>query len=235
MDPAEVLQEISSFLGLLVQKYGPLGIAAAMFAESAGVPFASTVVILTSGSMIFSGKATFWSMLISSTAGIILGSVFSYSVGFLTSIAGKMIKRTYLSRFTHQPVTEKQPRQSRVFALWEKYGSFSVFMGQLWGVTRTFISFPAGAMHMNILLFIVYTALGGALFSLGAIGFSMALTGAMGLLLKLVRLLLGLSPWIWPLLILSAAGSVYLCRRRGWKFSIAALRRWGRERFLRKK
>jgi membrane protein DedA with SNARE-associated domain len=52
-------------------------------------------------------------------------------------------------------------------------------MAQLWGFSRTFISFPAGAMHMNIYLFVIYTFLGGSIFSLLAILASIALTRTM--------------------------------------------------------
>lgn len=234
MAPAELVREMSAYLGWLVEQYGSLGIAAAMFAESAGVPFASAVVILTSGSIVFSGKVSFWAMLAASTAGITLGSVFSYSLGFLSSVAGRKIKAFFPCK-PAPPVKKKAQKRSRVRELWEKYGTFSVFMGQFWGVTRTFISFPAGAMHMNILLFTVYTALGGALFSLAVIGFSIALTGAMGLLLRLLQLALGLPPWIWAISALFLAVVAYYYRRCGWKISPAALLSWGRSRFTRKK
>lgn len=224
-----MLKQISALLGQVVEKYGPLGVAVAMFAESAGVPFASAAVVFTSGSMIFSGKVTFWAVFFSSTAGIILGSVFSYTLGFMSSFAGRLIKKKLSKRLQKEPRQPKWRSKSKVYSLWERYGSFSVFMAQFWGVTRTFISFPAGAMHMNILVFIVYTALGGALFSLGAIGFSIVFTGAMGLILKLATFFLAQPPWVWAYALLFLALLVYLCRRLRWKFNIAFFLRgkWG--------
>jgi membrane protein DedA with SNARE-associated domain len=233
MEFLEVLEQISIYLGQLVQRYGSLGIAAAMFAESAGVPFASAVVILTSGTMIFSGKVSFWSIFLSSTGGITLGSIFSYMIGYFSSYMGRLIKKSFLQRQRKMPDKPHPYRRSRIYMLWERYGSFSIFMGQFWGVTRTFISFPAGAMHMNILLFIIYTSLGGAIFSLFAIGFSIILTGAAGLLLKYFRLFLSLPPWFWGVFILVLVGLIYLYRRLGLKFSLIPLWQRGREWFLR--
>ena len=86
--------------------------------------------------------------------------------------------------------------------LWAKYGNFSVFMGQLWGFTRTFGSFPAGAMHMNFFLFVAYTFLGGALFSSIYIAASMALTGTMGATIGLLKTALDTSPWLFVIAIL---------------------------------
>lgn len=207
----ELIEVVNEIFGKLVQDYGSLGIAAAMFAESAGVPFASAVVIITSGPMIFSGKVSFWSVLAASTAGIILGSLLSYSLGFMSSIAGRYIKKSLING--PDLPEEKGKRRSRIVRLWERYGIFSVFMAQLWGVTRTFISFPAGVMKMNILLFISYTALGGVLFSLGAIGFSIALTGAMSMVVSITRFLLGLSPWVWVGALLVLVTAIILYRK----------------------
>jgi membrane protein DedA with SNARE-associated domain len=222
MEIIEFLRQTSELLGQVVERYGPLGVAVAMFAESAGVPFASAAVVFAAGSMIFSGKVSFWSILLSSTAGITLGSVFSYTLGFMSSSAGRLIKKKISKRLQKKPRQPKRhSRPSKVYTLWERYGSFSVFMAQFWGVTRTFISFPAGAMHMNILVFIVYTALGGALFSLGAIGFSIVFTGAMGLILKLAALFLAQPPWVWACALIILAVLAYLCRCLGWKASPA--------------
>lgn len=228
----ELFDQISTFLGQLVQRYGSLGIAAAMFAESAGVPFASVVVILTSGSMILSGKMSFWTILLSSTIGITLGSICSYSIGYLSSYTGRLIKNSFLQRYRKEAEKPQPYRRTKIYLLWERYGSFSIFMGQFWGVTRTFISFPAGAMQMNIFLFIIYTTLGGAVFSLFAIGFSIILTGTAGLLLKYFRLLLSLSPWVWGTAVVVLAVLTILYRRMGLKISLITLWRRGREWFL---
>ncbi len=196
LENIEAFEYIFEMLDLMIARFGALGIAVAMFAESAGVPFASTVVLLTAGTMILRGTVSFWSILLASTVGITLGSIFSYLLGMLGSIVGKKVKTSF---FHHQIERYDQSidgSPSRIAKLWRKYGNFSIFMAQLWGVTRTFISYPAGAMHMNIYLFIVYTFLGGALFSLAAILLSITLTSTVGLTLKMIRFLSGLSPWL---------------------------------------
>ncbi len=235
MEPQELFEQLLEFIGSLVQQYGSLGIAVAMFAESAGVPFASAVVVLTSGGMIYSGKVSFWSVFMASTVGITLGSIFSYAIGFGSSVMGQVIKNRF-SRRTPQKCRAKRPvARSKVYLFWEQYGTFSVFMGQFWGVTRTFISFPAGAMHMNILLFTIYTALGGAVFSIFAIGFSLALTGAMGLVFKYTHLLVGLPPWVWIVAVLCLGALVILYRRLGWKITLVPLWQRGKLWFGRRK
>lgn len=220
MELMEYFLPVTEFLGNMVQRYGLYGIALAMFAESAGVPFASSVVIATSGGMIYSGKVNFLSVLAASTAGITLGSIFSYCLGFLSSSMGKAIRSSWLKqRCSNNQLPNTPAGKSKALAFWERYGSFSVFMGQLFGVTRTFISFPAGAMKMNLFLFVIYTALGGALFSLAAISSSILLTGALGLFIYYIRLLLSLPSWSWPLVMAALFAFAVFYRHNGWKLS----------------
>ncbi len=196
MENIEFLEPLHELLENLVSKYGALGIAAAMFAESAGVPFASSIVLLTAGSMILRGTSSFWTVFIASTLGITTGSIFSYMLGLMGSVVSSAVKIGHSRglRFSDNGTSIK-PR-SKTMSFWDRYGNFSIFMAQLWGVTRTFISFPAGAMHMNIYLFIIYTFLGGAIFSLMTIGLSIILTSTMSLIILILKDLAELSPWL---------------------------------------
>ncbi len=223
MELPDFLVTVQEICGGLVQKYGAWGVAAAMLIESAGVPFTSTVVLLTVGGMILSGRAGFWVLLLASTAGIILGSMISYIVGFLGGSLGRAVVHQFRNHRAEDAPAGRPSRLEKVYAFIEKYGTYSIFAGQLWGVTRTFISFPAGAMHMNLPVFIASTALGGAIFSIWVIGWSVIFTGAAGLLFRLLRILTSLSPWIWLALLLCAAALVYLYRRKGWKLSLSSL------------
>ncbi len=206
----------------MVEKYGALGIAAAMFAESVGVPFASTVVFLSAGGLIYSGKISFWSVFAASTAGITLGSVAGYFLGYLSRTMGHVIKLTFGSRHRRRRQLENN-RKSRIWQFIEHYGSFSIFMAQLFGITRTFISFPAGIMKINLPLFTVYTALGGALFSLGSISLSMLLTGVIRVFYRYLRLFMALPPWIWVVSAALVAVMAWGYRRLGWKFPLYKL------------
>lgn len=195
-EPIEPLEPLYEMLELLIARYGSWGIAAAMFAESAGLPFASAVVLLTAGTLILRGSVSFWSVFIASTIGITLGSIFSYIIGLLGSMAGTAVKSGF---FHHPRALENEAAgksESKIIYLFKKYGNFSVFMAQLWGITRTFGSFPAGAMHMNLFVFILYTFLGGALFSLIYVIASIALVRAMSLAYNLLKYMADLSPWL---------------------------------------
>jgi membrane protein DedA with SNARE-associated domain len=214
METVEPFETILDFLELLISRYGAMGIAAAMFAESAGVPFASTVVLLTAGSMILRGSVTFWPIFWASTIGITLGSIVSYFIGMVGSVVGSRVRYNIFNQNQDLFINENN-NKSKIRFLWERYGNFSIFMAQLWGFSRTFISFPAGAMHMNFYIFIIYTFLGGMLFSLLAIGASIVLTHTMGLTLRLLKTVAGFSPWLLLIPIVVIAGLLsYLIYRK---------------------
>ncbi len=233
MEFMEFLEPLYETFELLIKRYGALGIGVAMFAESAGVPFASSVVFLTAGTLILRGTCTFWSIFISSTIGITLGSMLSYSLGLLGSMVGNAVKLRFfhLDHSVNNLSCEQQFSRgpSKLLKLWHKYGNFSIFMGQLWGFSRTFISFPAGAMHMNFYLFLIYTFLGGALFSLLTIGASLILTGTMSFMLRALKTMFDFSPWLLFIPAGLVAIFIYYYRHRGWKIKYHSFSSfWGR-------
>lgn len=215
MENIELFETIYDLFEMMIARYGAMGIAAAMFAESAGVPFASAIVLLTAGSMILRGGVSFWSIFWASTIGITLGSIVSYLIGMGGRFVGSIVRVSYFNNSQRDDLPTQNHRKSKLHLLWKRYGNFSIFMAQLWGFSRTFISFPAGAMRMNFLIFVVYTFLGGMLFSLLAIGSSLILTHTMGLTLRLLRSMLSLSPWLLLIpAILIVAAIIYLLIRK---------------------
>lgn len=138
-----------------------------MFFESLGVPFASAVVALTAGTLIAAGKTTFLEALLISTAGLTLGSMVSYYIGFLGGSVGR-----FFSGACH-----RENNNNRFIKYYNRWGELTVLIAQLFGTTRTWISLPAGAMKMRVQKFAIYTAVGGAIYCALAIGFSLALAG----------------------------------------------------------
>ncbi len=209
MNDIEPYETIYSFMEMVISNYGVLGIAIAMFAESAGVPFASAVIVLAAGPMILQGKVSFWAVLIASTLGITFGSIFSYIIGLMGQKVGRVIKGSYKQRFNSiDDLSDYQSSSGRFKMLWNRYGKFSIFMAQLWGVTRTFVSYPAGALNINFFVFVIYTFFGGALFSLLAIGVSIVLTGTLSATIKIIISVIENVPWL--LLILPLLVIVYI-------------------------
>jgi len=212
LEMPDIFIQLAEVLDGIVLKYGALGISLAMFAESAGIPFASALVILTAGKMIATGKISFPVAVIASSIGITAGSFLSYLIGAAGQKLGTAINTSLFSKKIKKVPFQK----SRFEKFYNRYGKYSIFMGQLFGTTRTFISFPAGIMHMNVFLFLLYTALGGFVFSIAAVGSSMLLNQIIKLLVFIVRKLLHLPAWFW-LVLLAVFVSLFVLYHRNRK------------------
>lgn len=164
-----ILHSISAFFGNLVLKYGVLGLAIGMFAESLGLPTASVVLELTAGPLILSGKTTYIEAVLFATLGLTIGSVVSYYLGYFGADLGRKI--------TNKGGAKVKKQQTKAQRFLSKYGDIGILFAQLFGPARTWISVPAGAMKLDIKKFIIYTAVGGAIYCSFAIGVSVALTG----------------------------------------------------------
>lgn len=110
----------------------------------------STAYLITDGKM-----NLWWAVIIAGVANT-LGSSVSWWLGYKFGNWWRKRKK----------YTEKtKEREQKLQAYIKKYGSVTIFFAQLFGVTRTFISFPAGALKMDFKKFIVMTLAGGIIYS----------------------------------------------------------------------
>lgn len=160
-----ILERIAASLIRIALKYGVIGLGLGAFVESLGVPFADLPVQLAAGSMISSGRTTFLIALLVSTAGLVVGSIGSYYIGY------------FASSLARGPLRKPPSRLMQKFASsLDKHGIFIIALAQLYGPGRTWISIPAGAARMNIKSFIVATMIGGVIYCALAISLSVVLT-----------------------------------------------------------
>lgn len=179
---SQILQQIGAFFANLAVRYGVIGLAIGMFAESLGIPTASVVLELTAGPLIVAGKTSYLEAVIFATIGLTLGSVVSYYMGYFGADLGKKLMQ--------RGGRKAREQQSKLRGFLKKYGDVGILLAQLFGPFRTWISVPAGAIKMDIKKFVLYTAVGGAIYCSITIGFSYVITSALkALYLKLLHFL----------------------------------------------
>ncbi len=150
-----VLAAVGRFIYDFTLEYGAFGLAVGAFLESLGIPPAAAVIDLTAGILIISGRTSFIEAVIVSDLGMVAGSLASYYLG---RAGAKIVER----RDRAKP--EADARRSKARQWLEGYGDKAIFFGQLFGPARTWISYPAGAMGMDVKKFAFYTAAGGAVY-----------------------------------------------------------------------
>jgi len=198
---------VIDYLLNLAESYGVLAFFLGMFVESVGIPFGSLVVDLASGTFILTGKASFLLVWGVSTLGLTLGSIVSYFIG---RGGDAVFDRFYGSR-RRLPAAEAvidgsggpdwgagtaharihSPAYQRAETFLKRRGAAAVFLAQFFGPTRTWISIPAGALRMDLKVFILYTMLGGAIYCAAVIGISY---GATTVLFRMKDTLLAILP-----------------------------------------
>jgi len=148
-----LISSLIDFFLNLVREYGLLGVGLGMFAENVGIPFGGMVFVLGSTYLLAETGVTKISLVVVATISSTLGSIVSYYIGYL---GGNYIRKR------HHGHLVMQEKKFNCFV--DKYGELAIFMAQLFGTVRTFVSLPAGLMRMSFKKFVIGTFSGTLLF-----------------------------------------------------------------------
>ncbi|MES2983939.1 MAG: DedA family protein [Pseudomonadota bacterium] len=152
---SEWMEAFIQWLVAVVEHLGILGIFIMTFLESTFMPIPSEITMIPAGYLVQQGKLDLVSVFIASVAGTVGGAFFNY---WLARRYGRGLFLRYGKYFLMTP--QKLAKLESFFAA---HGSISTFTGRLIPGIRHYISFPAGLANMDTKKFIIYTALGGAL------------------------------------------------------------------------
>ncbi|MCB4763896.1 MAG: DedA family protein [Sulfurovum sp.] len=150
-----MLLEIVTFLINTIGSMGYWGIFFLMFLESTFFPFPSEVVMIPSGYLVYKGEMNFYLVVFVGILGSVSGALFNY---YFAMHFGRGFLLKYGKYFFVKPeILEK------LEIFFQKHGEFSTFNGRLIPGIRQLISLPAGLARMNLTYFLLYSALGAAI------------------------------------------------------------------------
>lgn len=138
-----------------IGQMGYLGIVLLMALESSFFPFPSEVVIPPAGFLASKGQMNIFLIILSGIFGSILGALVNYYIAYRY---GRVLLIKYGKYFF---ISENKFKKIESFFV--NHGEISTFVGRLLPGVRQYISFPAGLAKMNIVKFIIYTALGAGI------------------------------------------------------------------------
>jgi membrane protein DedA with SNARE-associated domain len=134
------------------------GVFGLMILEASSLPIPSEMILPFAGWCVHLGDMDFGITLAVATIAAVIGSLIDYYIG----LKGVQILTKY--RILGRAVfSESQVKVAANY--FTRYGSIMVFVGRLIPVVRTLISFPAGAVKMNLTKFIAYTLAGCVLWN----------------------------------------------------------------------
>jgi membrane protein DedA with SNARE-associated domain len=150
----------------LITVYGLLIIFVLMAAENACLPVPSEVVVPYGGVLVALGHTSMWAVIVVSTAAALVGAGTVYAIG---RFGGRPLALRYGHRLRIKPSHIDKAEQ-----WFANRGEAMVFYTRLLPVVRTFISLPAGIARMRWTKFLLYTAIGSAIWNtaLAYLGFA---------------------------------------------------------------
>lgn len=153
----EILDPIIAWIGAVVASWGYLGIVLLMAIESANIPLPSEAILTYAGYLVAEGKLNFHGAALAGAIGCVVGSLPSYWLGMRGG-------RPFLERYgKYLLLSHKDLATAERWA--GKYGNWTFFIGRMLPVVRTFISFPAGVLRLNLPRFLLFTFIGSWLWS----------------------------------------------------------------------
>lgn len=145
----------------LIEKFGSFGIFLLIFIENIFPPIPSEAVLGIGGLFISKTQLTFVSVLFAATMGSVLGAIALYYIGkYINSpkVRNVFIGKDKLLRVDNNSL-------SKIKNIYVKHERISVFFLRMVPIFRSIVSIPAGMFGMNLIEFIVLTALGSLIWN----------------------------------------------------------------------
>lgn len=144
-----------------IDDWGYAGIFMLMLVEHLFPPIPSEVIMPLAGYLSASGQMNLALVILSGTAGSVLGTLVWYWVAL--SIGETRLKR-FAARYG-RVLTLSPSDIDKARAWFERYGAIVVFFGRMIPAIRTLISVPAGFARMRFLPFFLLTAVGSLIWT----------------------------------------------------------------------
>ncbi len=168
-DPAD-LTGLAGWVADTIATLGPTGVGAMVALETVFPPIPSEVVLPVAGLLAGQGRMSVALAVVGATVGSVVGALVLY-------LAGARLGRDRLTRFAERaPLLE--PRDlDRADDWFRRHGKGAVLTGRAVPVVRSLVSVPAGVNRMPLVLFVLLTTLGSAVYNGVLIGLGYALGG----------------------------------------------------------
>src|SRR5215212_2841477 len=157
----------------LIEQYGYLVILFGVMLESTGVPLPGETILLAAGVLVQRGRLDLGDVIVFGILGAVVGDQIGYWVG-------RGGGRPFVLRWGRYVfITPK--RLGRAEAFFERHGGKAVFLARFFSGLRVFGALVAGISRMRWGTFILYNALGGAVWAAAVVLVGYFLGSSLGL------------------------------------------------------
>jgi membrane protein DedA with SNARE-associated domain len=160
------LSGIASWVTDVVETLGYVGLFLMIALENVFPPIPSEVVLPLAGFLTGQGRMWFPGAVLAATAGSIAGALILYYIGY---VLGEKRVRWLVRRYGKWAMLSEADID-KADDWFDKHDREAVLIGRLFPVVRSLISIPAGIRHMRMGKFLLYTAIGSAVWNATLIG-----------------------------------------------------------------
>lgn len=157
---------MTDYLIELVQAWGYVGIAIAMFLENVFPPIPSEVIMGLTGMAVADGRLGFAQSVFAGTLGAVLGNYVWYWIG---RAVGYEPFKPLIDRYGRW-LTLDWAEVEKIIDIFKRYDKAIVFWARFLPTVRTMISLPAGMLRMSQAKFLLWTTLGTGIWNTILIG-----------------------------------------------------------------
>jgi len=156
-----VLSGLQDQIIRIVDTFGYPGITGLILAETVFPPIPSELILPLAGFLAGQGHLTLIGVMLAATIGSVIGALLLYGLGLWF---GQERLYAFIGRFGRFFLL-KPTDLDRANGWFERHGGKAVTIGRVIPVVRSLISLPAGVTRMPLVPFIIYTAIGSAIWN----------------------------------------------------------------------
>ncbi|WP_067507947.1 DedA family protein [Actinoplanes sp. TFC3] len=159
---------LTGWVASVIESLGAAGVGLLVALENLIPPIPSEIVLSMAGYLASEGKVSLVLVTVAATAGSVLGALALYWLGYAL---GEDRLRRWLDRI---PLVDADDLDT-ADKWFEKHEKSAVLFGRMAPVVRSLVSIPAGANHMRLGLFTLFTTIGSAVWNTIFVGAGYAL------------------------------------------------------------
>ena len=166
-----MLSGISDWVTNIVETLGYVGVAALIALENVFPPLPSELILPLAGFETSRGEFNYFLMVIAATVGSVVGALVLY---YVAHFVGEHRIRALVRRYGRWfQVSEADI--DRADHWFDRYSTLAVLVCRCIPIIRSLVSIPAGFRRMNMAKFVIFTAIGSAVWNAALIGAGWAL------------------------------------------------------------
>ena len=166
-----MLNDLAGWVQDVIERLGAIGVALLVILENVFPPIPSEIVLPFAGFVAQRGDGSVVVMIVAATVGAVVGALMLY---YVAALIGPARLGVFIAKFGRW-FGVKPADLARAEQWFDRHAVAAVLLGRCVPLIRSVVSVPAGFRRMSLVPFIVYTALGSAVWNTALIGAGAAL------------------------------------------------------------